>query len=105
REQFSDAPISVFRPTAVYGPRERDIFMLFDTMNRGLDPYIGRKPQKLSFIYVKDLVEVLLAGLTTEQDRLQFYNISDGRIYSRYAMAAIFKDVLNKKLWRMHVPH
>ncbi|MGO1786265.1 MAG: NAD-dependent epimerase/dehydratase family protein [Sphingobacterium sp.] len=105
REQFSDAPISVFRPTAVYGPRERDLFMLFDTMNRGLDPYIGRKPQKLSFIYVKDLVDVLLAGLTADQDRLQFYNISDGEIYSRYAMAAIFKGVLNKRLWRMHVPH
>lgn len=105
RREFSDAPISVFRPTAVYGPRERDLFMLFDTMNRGLDPYIGRKPQKLSFIYVKDLVDVLLQGLTTAQDCLQFYNISDGEVYSRYAMATIFKRVLKKKLWRMHVPY
>lgn len=105
RERFPEAPISVFRPTAVYGPRERDIFMLFDTMNRGLDPYIGKRPQKLSFVYVKDLVDVLMSGLSEQQDRLQFYNISDGEIYSRYAMASIFKEVLNKRLVRMHVPY
>lgn len=104
QEKYADAPISIFRPTAVYGPREKDIFILFDTMNKGLDPYIGKNPQKLSFIYVKDLVDVLLKGCLVKQDGLQMYNISDGEVYSRYAMAEIFKEVLNKRLFRMHVP-
>lgn len=104
REKFADEPVSVFRPTAVYGPREKDIFILFDTMNKGLDPYIGRNPQKLSFIYVKDLCEVLLQGCMVKQDGLQFYNISDGLVYSRYAMADIFKSTLKKRLFRIHVP-
>lgn len=104
QEKYPNAPVSVFRPTAVYGPREKDIFILFDTMNKGLDPYIGRSPQKLSFVYVKDLVDVLLQGCMTPQEGLQFYNISDGQVYSRYAMAEIFKEVLNKRLFRMHVP-
>src|SRR5690606_26023397 len=60
RQKYSNHPISVFRPTAVYGPREKDIFILFNTLNKGFDPYIGKKPQKLSFVYVKDLVDVLL---------------------------------------------
>jgi len=104
REKFAESPISVFRPTAVYGPREKDIFILFDTMNKGLDPYIGRNPQKLSFIYVKDLCDVLLQGCLVEQKGLQFYNISDGLVYSRYAMADIFKATLKKKLFRVHLP-
>ncbi len=104
QDKYTDQRISIFRPTAVYGPREKDIFILFDTMKKGLDPYIGSKPQKLSFVYVKDLVDVLLKGVTVPQEGLQIYNISDGEVYSRYAMAEIFKEVFSRKLFRMHVP-
>lgn len=105
RDKFSDKPISVFRPTAVYGPREKDLFILFDTLNKGFDPYIGDSPQKLSFVYVKDLVDVLLKGCTVQQKDLQFYNISDGQVYSKYAMADIFKQVFDKKALRLHLPY
>lgn len=104
KEKFSDKPISVFRPTAVYGPREKDLFILFDTLNKGLDPYIGKKPQKLSFVYVKDLANVLLLGCTVEQQALQFYNISDGFSYSRFAMAEVFRESFSKKPFRIFVP-
>lgn len=104
RERFSDGPISVLRPTAVYGPREKDLFILFDTLNKGLDPYIGRKPQKLSFIYVRDLVEVILKACDSKGAGLEFYNISDGMVYSRYEMADIFKSTFNKKSLRIHLP-
>lgn len=104
KENFADKPISVFRPTAVYGPREKDLFILFDTLNKGFDPYIGRKPQKLSFVYVKDLVQVLLQGCVVAQKGLQFYNISDGHAYSRFAMAEIFKATFSKKPFRLFIP-
>lgn len=104
KEKFADKPISVFRPTAVYGPREKDLFILFDTLNKGLDPYIGRKSQKLSFVYVKDLVDVLLLGCSTVQEGLQFYNVSDGNIYSRFAMAEIFKETFPKRPLRVFIP-
>ncbi len=104
QEKFADKPITIFRPTAVYGPREKDLFILFDTLNRGLDPYIGRKPQKLSFVYVKDLVDVLIQGCLLSTDGLEIFNISDGEIYPRYAMSDIFKDVFLKKAIRMHIP-
>lgn len=104
KKRFSDKPISVFRPTAVYGPREKDLFILFDTLNKGLDPYIGSNPQKLSFIYVKDLVNALILGCTVEQNQLEFYNISDGNVYSKYAMADIFRATFKKKALRLHIP-
>ena len=104
KDKFSDKAISVFRPTAVYGPREKDLFILFDTLNKGFDPYIGKKGQKLSFVYVKDLVDVLLKGCVLPQDGLQFYNISDGKEYSKYAMADIFKETFSKNPLRLHIP-
>lgn len=105
KKRFADKPISVFRPTAVYGPREKDLFILFDTLNKGLDPYIGSNPQKLSFIYVKDLVDVLLQGCEVAQEGLEFYNISDGKVYSKYAMSDIFRKTFKKKALRLHIPY
>lgn len=105
KSKFSDKPISVIRPTAVYGPREKDLFILFSTMNKGLDAYIGKAPQKLSFVYVKDLVKVLLSACTADQQGLTFFNITDGQAYSRYAISEIFKTTFTKKLIRLHVPY
>ncbi|WP_159633656.1 NAD-dependent epimerase/dehydratase family protein [Sphingobacterium composti Ten et al. 2007 non Yoo et al. 2007] len=105
KKRFADKAISVFRPTAVYGPREKDLFILFDTLNKGLDPYIGANPQKLSFIYVKDLVDILLKGCEASQEGLEFYNISDGQVYSKYAMADIFRNTFKKKALRLHIPY
>lgn len=105
KQKYADMPITVLRPTAVYGPRERDLFILFETLNKGLDPYIGRNPQKLSFVYVKDLVDVILRACEIPQDSLDFYNISDGNVYSKYAMADIFRDTFHKKPFRVHVPY
>lgn len=105
KQKYADMPVTVLRPTAVYGPRERDLFILFETLNKGLDPYIGRNPQKLSFVYVKDLVDVILRACEIPQGSLDFYNISDGNVYSKYAMADIFRDTFHKKPFRVHVPY
>lgn len=105
KEQFADKPIRIFRPTAVYGPNEKDIFILLKTLYSGVDTYIGRKPQRLSFIYVADLAQLLVDSLRIDCDGLQCYNITDGRVYGRYELANIFKKVANKRLWRIHVPH
>lgn len=102
--RFSEKPITILRPTAVYGPYEEDIFILFQTMTKGLDPYIGKKEQILSFVYVIDLVTALLSACRQEEQRLKVYNISDGNAYSRYAMADIYKMFFDKKLFRVHMP-
>ena len=104
KKQFSNLPITIIRPTAVYGPREKDLFILFDTLNKGVDAYIGRKPQKLSFVYVVDLVHVLLQACTAPQQQLTIFNITDGHVYDRYAMAEIFKQTTGKKPLRLHLP-
>lgn len=96
-------PLVVLRPTAVYGPREKDIFLLFKAIHRGLDPYIGRKPQRLSFIYVKDLANVAIKALLLNKNQ-ESYNLSDGNSYDRYALADISMRLLGKRAFRFHLP-
>ncbi len=101
---LSSLPLIVLRPTAVYGPRERDIFIMLRSINRGIEAYIGRTEQQLSFIYVKDLASVIInslfSGLSNET-----FNISDGRGYDQYELANLSKQLLRRKTVRLHLPY
>lgn len=103
-ETVSGLPLSIIRPTAVYGPGEKDLFVLFKTLSKGLDAYIGRGPQRLSFVYVKDLVAATMAALTESQTAVTVYNISDGNAYDRYALADRFREISGKNVFRTHLP-
>ncbi|NRF40044.1 NAD(P)-dependent oxidoreductase [Pedobacter foliorum] len=96
-------PLITIRPTAVYGPREKDIFILFKSISRGLEPHIGSFKQQLSFIYVKDLADVIVNSLFVKINGTQ-YNVSDGNVYDRYALAKLVKKALNKKTFKFHLP-
>lgn len=100
---ISGLPLLVIRPTAVYGPREKDIFILFKSISRGLEPYIGSFKQQLSFIYVKDLAEVIFLALKGPVTG-RAYNVSDGHVYDRYVLAALAKKALNRRTFKFHLP-
>lgn len=97
-------PLIVLRPTAVYGSRDKDIFIILRTFSKGFEPYIGYIPQQLSFVYVKDLAAVSVNALFTSDAANGAYNITDGNCYGRYEMANITKSALNKKTIKVHLP-
>lgn len=102
-QQFK-LPLIVLRPTAVYGARDKDIFIILKTFNHGFEPYIGNKPQQLSFVYAKDLAATSVNSLFTGDDANGNYNITDGNCYSRYELANITKKVLCKKTLKVYLP-
>ncbi|MBK1440047.1 NAD(P)-dependent oxidoreductase [Parapedobacter sp. ISTM3] len=99
-------PLRIIRPTAVYGPRERDLLMLFRAVAKGVDAYIGKAPQLLSFVYATDLAKVIIkaALFGTGDKAVREYNISDGRIYGRYDLADMLACIFCKKPLRIHLP-
>ncbi len=103
-EKVKGLPITTIRPTAVYGPGEKDIYILFKTLSRGLDAYIGRNPQRLSFVYVKDLAGITIKAMLQKTTEYTSYNISDGYGYEKYALADQFIKNFKRKAWRIHVP-
>ena len=52
-------PYVFIRPTGVYGPREKDYLLMVKTIRSGFDFGAGFKPQRITFIYVKDLVDCI----------------------------------------------
>jgi nucleoside-diphosphate-sugar epimerase len=101
--EIPDLPIITIRPTAVYGPREKDLFILFTTINKGLEPYIGNFKQQLSFVYVVDLAKIVVKALFSEIVGAT-YNVSDGKVYDRYALAFFIRKALRKKTLKFHLP-
>jgi nucleoside-diphosphate-sugar epimerase len=92
----------IFRPTAVYGPREKDLYTLFKTLNARLDVSIG-SGQKLTFIYVKDLSKLIVNSLTREL-KYKDYFASDMQLYDSNYFSTIISNKLNKKTIKITLP-
>lgn len=101
---LSGLPLVTLRPTVVYGPREKDLFVMLRSLSRGWEPYIGRKSQWLSFVFVSDLINLSLDILSKDTPPGVICNISDGEVYAREEVAKIIKGLLGRKTFRFYVP-
>jgi len=100
---IQNLPLLVFRPTAVYGPRERDILMVLKAISRGFEVYMGDANQKLSFVYVKDLAEIIISSLKSNVIS-KTYNVSDGHIYGRSSFSESARRIMQKRTFKLKVP-
>ncbi len=96
-------PYLILRPCAVFGPRDTELFTLFDLINKRLELYIGTDEQNLSFIYVKDLVDAILSAMESKEIRKTYF-LSDGKRYLIKEFVAAIKLALNKKTIKIKVP-
>ena len=56
-QQASRVPYIIVRPTGVYGPREKDYFIMAKSIQQHSDFAVGFKRQDITFVYVKDVVQ------------------------------------------------
>lgn len=101
--KYSDTlPITILRPSAVYGPRDRHMFLLFKYIKRGLLPYSG--DGYTSLIYIDDLIDAII--LTGEKENAigKIYFISDGVIYSNEEIIKEIANVLNARPLKIKIP-
>jgi len=99
---FTTLNYTILKPTGVYGPRDRDIFIFFQQVAKGIEPYIGNIEQKFSFLYVTDLARATIKALYNGNQKT--YILSDGKWYDRYQLAANIKIALKKKAVKVHLP-
>ena len=96
-------PYIIVRPTAVFGPGERDFLISFNMINHGLDCSIGSHEQQLTFIYVKDLVNAIYDLLKSQVINQSFF-VSDDKVYDKLIMGKIVSGLLNKKAIHFPIP-
>ena len=94
-------PYVILCPTGVYGPGERDYFMQIKSVNSGFDFTVGYTPQRITFIYVKDLARAAFMALENEVVQNRHYFVADGDVYTDEAFGRMIQELLGKK----HVLH
>jgi nucleoside-diphosphate-sugar epimerase len=101
---MSKIPITITRPPAVYGPRDKDVFEFFSTMNKGLQPMVGFHDTFVSLIYVKDLAKGIVLAGEHPAGVGQTYFISSERFYNWKEVGDITANILGKKALRVKIP-
>lgn len=96
--ESSGIPYIIFRCTGIYGPHEKDYFLMFRSIASGIDFSVGFRPQMITFIYVEDLAAAVFEALTKAPVGKK-YIISEGRAYSQKE----FRSLAAAKLGKKHV--
>lgn len=104
-EQFlttlgNQLPTVIFRPTGVYGPREKDYYLMAKSIKGHTDFAVGYRRQEITFIYVKDLVRAIYLAVEKEVSGRGYF-VSDGHIYESRA----FSDLIQQELGNPWVIH
>ncbi len=96
-------PYVIVHPTTVYGPREKDLLVLIQSLNQHLELYIGNTQQQLSFIHVSDVCKAVFLSI---DQPIVARNIllSDTANYTAKEFNHIVKGVLGKKTLPIVVP-
>lgn len=89
----TDLDCVIMRPTGVYGPKEKDYFMLAKSIQQHVDFAVGFHPQEITFVYVDDLCEAVFLALEKGQKN-RCYFVSDGRTYN----SSDFSNLLQKEM-------
>lgn len=98
-------PVTIIRPPAVYGPRDRMTLPYFSMVRSRIKPLLGLKHKKyISLSYVSDLVRGFILAGESQKAVGQIYFIADERAYSRPEILDRMAEVLSVKAITVHVP-
>lgn len=86
-------PYVIYRPTGVYGPREKDYFLMAKSIKQHTDFAVGFRRQDLTFVYVKDIVQAVFLGMEKQVSRRAYF-LADGKVYN----SRTFSDLIRKEL-------
>ena len=100
-EQFlatTTLPYIILRPTGVYGPREKDYFIMAKSIKGHSDFAVGYKRQDITFIYVKDVVQAVFLALDKGENGRQYF-LSDGEVYQSTTFSDLIHEELGRPWW------
>ena len=91
-------PYVILRPTGVYGPRERDYFMMFKSIQQHVDFAVGYQQQDITFVYVTDVVQAVFLAMEKGKTGRKYF-LSDGEVYQSSAFSDLIRKELGNPWW------
>ena len=103
--RLSEIPITIIRPPAVYGPRDKDIYAFFKSVNGHIIPLSGYSRKALSFVHVYDLVNGIITAAEHSKAVGQIYFISNEEAYDWEQFGRVAKRILGTWALNVRIPH
>ena len=94
----SRVPYIILRPTGVYGPREKDYFIMAKSIKQHSDFAVGFKRQDITFVYVKDVVQAVFLALEKSENGRKYF-LSDGQVYQSATFSNLIHEELGRPWW------
>ena len=91
-------PYIILRPAGVYGPREKDYFIMAKSIKQHSDFAVGYKRQDITFVYVKDVVQAVFLALEKGENGRKYF-LSDGQVYQSTTFSNLIHEELGRPWW------
>lgn len=105
RAASNTMPVTIVRPVAVYGPRDRDFLAMFRMMKRGFAIYPGIRDATVTTIFVDDLVRGIVAAARALSTVGKTYFMGNSQFATWASIYAAAAEVMDRKgLRELDVP-
>lgn len=105
KEYMDKIPITICRAPAVYGERDTEILIYFNTFNKGITTRIGFDKKNVSLIHALDLVNGIYKSSLEKKAIGETYFISSEKFYTWEEIGKVTSRVLNKNPITIKFPH
>lgn len=96
--------VTIIRPPAVYGPRENQIFSVFQMAAWRVFPIIGDgKSSHISLIHVNDLIDGILLAASEKKPGVETFFISSEELYTWDEIRRATENVFGSKLFALKI--
>jgi len=103
-EHVREIPLVILRPSAVYGPRDRDVYAFFKILTKRIKPSFSRQEQHISLCYVQDIVQATLLASDSRGCEGEIFFLSDGHDYRLDKIGDLFEEAMDIHAYRIHIP-
>lgn len=97
-------PVTILRPSAVYGPRDKEMLSFFKAVSLRIKLTFGTGECYINFTYVKDLAQAVARALTIDSPPGGLYFIAEKRSYSYSEAGDIISQALGIRGLDIHIP-
>lgn len=97
--QKAELPVTLLRPAAIYGPRDREILVFFKSIKSGVLPLTNPLDAKLSMIFGEDCASACVAALETDVQSGSTYFLDDGEVYTFADLIRLAEDAIGRRAW------
>lgn len=96
--------VAIVRPSAVYGPGDREILTFFQVTNMRMRPYFGDTTRKLQLVHVDDLSRGIYLATITPTRSGSIYHIAESNAYTLAEVIDMMQQAAGKWGMPLRVP-